>query len=71
MLPSRAPVAWHHDVPSTDGAFRPIEPRYYTIEELRQFDGGNPGVPIFLLCRGNIFDVSSREDLYGITGPYR
>ena len=50
-------------------AFRPIEPRYYTIEEIRQFDGGNPGVPIFLLCRENIFDVSSREDLYGISGP--
>mmetsp|Transcript_7083 Transcript_7083/g.10482 ORF Transcript_7083/g.10482 Transcript_7083/m.10482 type:complete len:180 (-) Transcript_7083:121-660(-) len=53
-----------------DGAFRALTPKHYTIEEIRQFDGGNPGVPIFILCRGNIFDVSSREDLYGITGPY-
>ena len=52
------------------GAYRALEPRNYTIEEIRQFDGGNPGDPIFLLCRGNIFDVSSREDLYGISGPY-
>ena len=52
------------------GAYRALEPRNYMIEEIRQFDGGNPGDPIFLLCRGNIFDVSSREDLYGISGPY-
>ena len=36
---------------ATAEAFRSLQPRNYTIEEIRQFDGGNPGVPIFLLCR--------------------
>jgi hypothetical protein len=46
-------------------AFRPVEKRDYTPEELQQFDGSVPDVAILVAIRGTIFDVSSRADIYG------
>lgn len=46
-------------------AFRPVEKRDYTPQELQQFDGSVPDVAILVAIRGTIFDVSSRADIYG------
>ena len=47
-----------------------MEKRAYTAEELCQFDGSNPGVALLVCICGQVYDVSSRADLYGISGPY-
>lgn len=43
--------------------------RYYTLAELKQFNGVNDK-PIYIAIKGKIFDVSSREDFYGPEGGY-
>jgi len=46
------------------------EPRDFTREELRQFDGSTPGQPIYIGIKGKVYDVSPRADFYGPSGPY-
>ena len=61
---SKADSAKEDSVKHPD-AFRPVEKRDYTPEELQQFDGSVPDVAILVAIRGTIFDVSSRADIYG------
>ena len=42
-----------------------IEPRDYTIEQLKDFDGSNDEKPILIVLKGDVYDVSSAKDLYG------
>ncbi len=42
-----------------------IEPRDYTIDQLRDFDGSKDDKPILIVLKGDVYDVSSAKDLYG------
>jgi predicted heme/steroid binding protein len=41
-----------------------IMTREFTYEELAQFDGKNPDLPIYVALTGVIYDVSESRDLY-------
>ncbi|KAF8333458.1 cytochrome b5-like heme/steroid binding domain-containing protein [Cantharellus anzutake] len=41
-----------------------------TLDELKQFDGSQPGKPIYLAIKGTVFDVSDKPHIYGPTGSY-
>jgi len=41
-----------------------IEKRYFTLDELREFNGENDK-PIYLAIKGEVYDVSSKQDFYG------
>jgi len=47
----------------------PPKPRPFTKEELLEFDGTN-NKPIYIGCKGKVFDMSSKADFYGSGGPY-
>mmetsp|Transcript_60481 Transcript_60481/g.142709 ORF Transcript_60481/g.142709 Transcript_60481/m.142709 type:complete len:218 (+) Transcript_60481:76-729(+) len=43
----------------------PAEPlKEYTLEELRQYDGSDPDLPILLALKGSVFDVTSGKKFY-------
>jgi len=44
-------------------------PRDFTIEQLREFDGGNDK-PIYIGLCGEVFDVSKASDFYGLGSSY-
>lgn len=44
-------------------------PRDFTVEQLREFDGGN-GKPIYIGLCGEVFDVSKAVDFYGLGSSY-
>ena len=46
------------------------EVRDYTLAELRQYDGSDPGKPLLLAIRGQVYDVGRGRDFYGPGGPY-
>jgi len=46
--------------------------RYYTLEELRKYDGNNPDLPIYLGMNGDIFDVTEKgKQFYGKNAAYQ
>ncbi|OQR92554.1 heme/steroid binding domain-containing protein [Thraustotheca clavata] len=46
-----------------------VQPKYFTLDELRTFNGEN-GQPIYLAIKGQVYDVSEKEDFYGPGGGY-
>lgn len=44
-------------------------PRDFTVDQLREFDGGN-GKPIYIGLCGEVFDVSKAADFYGLGSSY-
>jgi membrane-associated progesterone receptor component len=46
------------------------EARDYTRAELSQYDGSDPGKPLLLAIRGQVYDVGRGRDFYGPCGPY-
>jgi membrane-associated progesterone receptor component len=46
------------------------EERDYTFAELGDYDGSNPGKPLLLAIRGQVYDVGRGRDFYGPGGPY-
>ncbi|KAJ6818733.1 putative steroid-binding protein 3 [Iris pallida] len=48
----------------------PVQMGDVTLEELKAFDGSDPGKPLLMAIKGNIFDVSVSRMFYGPGGPY-
>lgn len=46
------------------------EPLNLTIQDLSQFDGTNPKLPIYIGINGSVFDVSRSRETYGPKGSY-
>ena len=46
------------------------EERDYTVAELAEHDGSDPGKPLLLAIRGYVYDVGRGRDFYGPGGPY-
>ena len=46
------------------------EARDYSLAELAQYDGSDPGKPLLLAIRGQVYDVGRGRDFYGPGGPY-
>ena len=46
------------------------EARDYTLAELSEYDGSDPGKPLLLAIRGQVYDVGRGRDFYGPGGPY-
>jgi len=47
----------------------PPEPRDFTLRELYEFNGTNDK-PIYIGCKGKVYDVSSKANFYGPGGAY-
>ncbi|KIH90805.1 heme steroid-binding protein domain protein [Sporothrix brasiliensis 5110] len=45
-------------------------PRYFTLEELAEYDGSVVEKPVYLSIDGNVFDVSAGRHIYGPGGSY-
>jgi membrane-associated progesterone receptor component len=61
LFSGREPVKWEPP--------KPIEPRDFTLEELRVFDGTNNN-PIYVAVKGKVYDMTRARDFYGPGGPY-
>jgi predicted heme/steroid binding protein len=45
-------------------------PRYFTLQELAQYDGKDPDKPIYLSINGTVYDVTAGRRIYGPGGSY-
>lgn len=41
-----------------------------TLDELKQYDGSNPSLPIYVGVYGKVYDVTRSRHVYGPRGPY-
>ncbi|KAK1276862.1 putative steroid-binding protein 3 [Acorus gramineus] len=41
-----------------------------TADQLRAYDGSDPGKPIYLAVKGTVYDVTSGKSFYGPGGDY-
>ncbi len=46
------------------------EERDYSLQELAEYDGSEPGRPLLIGIRGQVYDVTRGGDFYGPGGPY-
>ncbi|MBT8468739.1 MAG: cytochrome b5 domain-containing protein [Deltaproteobacteria bacterium] len=46
------------------------EERDYSLQELADYDGSDPGKPLLIGIRGQVYDVTRGRDFYGPGGPY-
>jgi membrane-associated progesterone receptor component len=46
------------------------EERDYSLVELAAYDGSDPGKPLLIAVRGQVYDVTRGRDFYGSGGPY-
>jgi len=44
--------------------------RDYSSEELAAYDGSDPGKPLLIAIRGQVYDLRHGRDFYGPGGPY-
>uniref|UniRef100_A0A3Q0RV57 Neudesin neurotrophic factor n=1 Tax=Amphilophus citrinellus TaxID=61819 RepID=A0A3Q0RV57_AMPCI len=49
-------------------ATKPV--RLFTEEELKRYDGGEEGQPIYMAVKGVVFDVTKGKEFYGKDAPY-
>lgn len=42
-----------------------IDPRDFTLAELREFDGSDPSKPLLVALSGNVYDVTPSKSMYG------
>ncbi|KAI8645608.1 cytochrome b5-like heme/steroid binding domain-containing protein [Parasitella parasitica] len=49
-------------------ATEPPKTTPFTVSQLAEFNGSDPLLPIYVAIKGDIFDVSSKRDTYGIVG---
>lgn len=42
-----------------------IDPRDFTLAELREFDGSDPSKPLLVALNGNVYDVTPSKSMYG------
>ncbi|GLB44980.1 putative cytochrome b5 family protein [Lyophyllum shimeji] len=61
--PAQKPLKSIMQAPREDLAPPKDDP--YTTEELKQYDGSNPSLPIYVAIKGTIFDVTHKRDVYG------
>ncbi|KAF5376277.1 hypothetical protein D9615_008515 [Tricholomella constricta] len=61
--PTRKPLKSIMQAPREDLAPPKDDP--YTTEELKQYNGSNRNLPIYVAIKGTIFDVSHKSDVYG------
>jgi len=57
----------------TEGPRAPLpeaEERDYSLSELGDYDGSDPGKPLLIAIRGHVYDVTRGRDFYGPGGPY-
>lgn len=63
------------DSPFCVFVFRPLPApnlsRTFTPKELLKFDGSDVDKPIYVAIKGNVFDVSTKKDMYGPKGGYK
>lgn len=45
-------------------------PAYYTLDQLKAFDGSDESKPVYLAVNGTIYDVSKGRHMYGPGGSY-
>jgi len=45
-------------------------PKLFTEDQLAEYDGSNPNLPILLAVNGSVFDVSANPGTYGPGGSY-
>lgn len=48
----------------------PLAPPTFTPAELSQYDGSDSSKPLYLAILGDVFDVSSGKQYYGVDGGY-
>jgi len=46
------------------------EERDYSLQELAAYDGSDPGKPLLIAIRGQVYDVTRGRNFYGPGGPY-
>lgn len=46
------------------------EERDYGLSDLAAYDGSDPGKPLLIGIRGQVYDVTRGRDFYGPGGPY-
>ena len=42
----------------------------YTPQELKKYDGSDPGLPIYIALNGDVYDVTAGKEFYQTGGPY-
>ncbi|KAK7482205.1 hypothetical protein BaRGS_00026554, partial [Batillaria attramentaria] len=45
-------------------------PKIFTSEDMAEFDGSDPGKPIYMAVKGVVFDVTTGKDFYGKDAAY-
>ena len=44
--------------------------KIFTLQELGNFNGTDPNLPIYLVLNGNVYDVTKGKEFYQIGGAY-
>jgi membrane-associated progesterone receptor component len=60
----------NNDGSDEDPADKKIELRDFTIDQLRLYDGSTADTLIYISLRGDVYDVSSARNLYGVGNAY-
>jgi predicted heme/steroid binding protein len=47
-----------------------VSTQIFTVAELKQYDGSDPNLPIYLAIDGVVYDVTNGRNLYGKNGAY-
>jgi len=48
----------------------PRKERIFTEKELKEYDGTDPSKPIYISCKGNVYDVTTGSHFYGPGASY-
>lgn len=51
--------------PTTAAKLPEIDPRDFTLAELREFDGSDPCKPLLVALSGKVYDVTPSKGMYG------
>lgn len=47
-----------------------VQPKLLTLAQLRNHDGSDPALPMYIAIQGTVFDVSTGKAFYGPDGVY-
>ena len=51
--------------PAAEVKLPEIDPRDFTLAELREFDGSDSSKPLLVALNGNVYDVTPSKSMYG------